>query len=1010
MERGVDYELHHRDLVWIVNGNMGRAQVFDTPLSHILRVWPPWLYTSFKGLSRIFMEVDEFVYRIRPDDVKGGCIEVRNRVSRAQFVEALQTQTHDQLWDDAPLPHRQIYWKQRGAGNGKTYQSVRMIADPTFAGKDVFLYFAKVHSAREVIFDEFMAQAQSLGELGITIHPDRCAHRSNQGKAYNIPFERRDGTVGNVYIGTIDSFTYGMCGCIPRNSRDLFKDIVAQITDGNIRAADGIVTFKHNSIDLRTIIIVDEAQDLHPLYVTAMAAIMRETNADACLIGDKLQSVWGEDNAFTFLVKFTTGAADDVSLCDVHVNVDTGPNIVRRFHNPGLHARINSIVPFEKFGLEPIRHGCTEAGCRTCAEYNDPEPIKLGIKATDIAAVIRRIAKERCYVPSDFEIVTPLLKGRRALVDLETDIAKMWLDMESDVEYRQQVIECAWAAENPGKDWRSADHCWLHQSEDSRPIDLTASLYATRILSIHAAKGTGARVVFVVDLTEEKLRGFCNGRGPGTLQFESLLHVAVTRQKKSLYVAYTENPVQDDVYCRFHKVTKSEGLAPRPILIRRFVTTNYVASMLPDALREELSVEIDRMCDQVMEDMSPVAAKRHSVDDEQHDMRALVFRYSIIKNFATTSASPQLKALLYKICDIKAFPVYPVEAYRKSLNEFTEACKSRNPVQLTFPIQRLTSDDRDKDSMHAQCAKIMQSIVKSACCKVRQAWMVNRALPTLCPLEMQCFLHVIDIIKNGWSSTFRTTSISHVIKDYLLNGIPCAEAHADSVGCPCRSRITTVPDARRQRTGLAAFHDNVASHADRLLDKLRHTVGDMRDLLYNHKVKTESKYGACLTTHSCVGLAHGGKKVVVIHIMPTLSTLNLVDTVTRIVFDSTCFHAPCGHRTPQAGMMSNIERYAGKPQEHYVLTLDNTDPVPVKVDAINYGRTAYMFGHYVRHECSKFIGECVRLRDQDRSAYKLWRREVNNQSTLPIVKNIIDEVSDGGTIQDIEAMVDADHP
>ena len=72
-------------------------------------------------------------------------------------------------------------------------------------------------------------------------------------------------------------------------------------------------------------IIIDEAQDLGPEYIEAVCSIMRNTYIDACIIGDKLQSIWGEHNIHTFL-EFN-------ELPHITIEKSMGINHVMRFHN-----------------------------------------------------------------------------------------------------------------------------------------------------------------------------------------------------------------------------------------------------------------------------------------------------------------------------------------------------------------------------------------------------------------------------------------------------------------------------------------------------------------------------------------------------------------------------------------------------------------------------------------------------------------------------------------------------
>ena len=90
-------------------------------------------------------------------------------------------------------------------------------------------------------------------------------------------------------------------------------------------------------------------------------------------------------------------------------------------------------------------------------------------------------------------------------------------------------------------------YVFLHKSDEGKSINLKESENATRILSIHASKGNGCEVVFLLGTSEKSLRLFSNDTG--NLIYDSLLHVALTRQKKSLYVGLEDK--NDDIYLRF---------------------------------------------------------------------------------------------------------------------------------------------------------------------------------------------------------------------------------------------------------------------------------------------------------------------------------------------------------------------------------------------------------------------------------------------------------------------------
>ncbi len=49
---------------------------------------------------------------------------------------------------------------------------------------------------------------------------------------------------------------------------------------------------------------------------------------------------------------------------------------------------------------------------------------------------------------------------------------------------------------------------FLHKNDEGKSINLKESENATRIMSIHASKGTGCEVVFLLGINEQTLRVF----------------------------------------------------------------------------------------------------------------------------------------------------------------------------------------------------------------------------------------------------------------------------------------------------------------------------------------------------------------------------------------------------------------------------------------------------------------------------------------------------------------------
>ncbi len=191
-ERGVDYTLHGREVLWVLDAR-GRADVVPRGDSaFIITLDAPWMWKSFPSQEYVYINTDGegvergegvegVVYRVAPSSVQSGCAVAREGVPVATFIAALKEQRHASLWGPSmPQPTRDVRLMQFGAGNGKTYALVRSIASQQFNHIETFIFLTKVHPARSFILSELRKQAPELQALGIDMSPDPVAHLTSQ--------------------------------------------------------------------------------------------------------------------------------------------------------------------------------------------------------------------------------------------------------------------------------------------------------------------------------------------------------------------------------------------------------------------------------------------------------------------------------------------------------------------------------------------------------------------------------------------------------------------------------------------------------------------------------------------------------------------------------------------------------------------------------------------------------------------------------------------------------------
>jgi len=435
-----------------------------------------------------------------------------------------------------------LFIHQRGPGSGKTWNIINMIQRPEFLHYTKFIYVSKQHSARSIIKDEFMSQ-YNAGLLNITNF-----NFKDLGKKYIIEYTNSNQISCSIIISTIDAFMYAI-GDKTVQTYDLFEGIVQSIID-NIKI-DETIRFANMDANLsETLYIIDETQDLKELYAKALIKIMNDTNMSAYIVGDHLQSISNEQNAFTYLLKENVDVNTNMNM-NIKKYIETPINICRRFSHKQLLNFVNYMTPYKKYNLLPITayddNKLTDNALTILFQKNMNEQIE------EIMAYYSFEVEQNNYLPEDFLIITPFITSNPLINALNMSINEFWID-KLGPNYNYSVI---------------------HKSEIGSSINLDESIKSTRIVSIHSSKGDGRNCVFVIGLYEQSLKTFSGLKD--SLIYDSLLHVAITRMKKKLYILCSEN---DEIGSRIKNFLLQNDL-PCSSSVLNISTTIKIKNILP---------------------------------------------------------------------------------------------------------------------------------------------------------------------------------------------------------------------------------------------------------------------------------------------------------------------------------------------------------------------------------------------------------------------------------------------
>ena len=406
-----------------------------------------WKYQNFLCHDFIFLDFENKIYKINPNEVKSNMIDVIEYKTKIDFINSFKNNIN--IWSNEKIFQCTLYHNQRGAGCGKTYESIQLMdKDEKFKHKELFIYLTKAHSAKEVIYNELKEQ-YNRGEL-LNLKIDKDGY-NDFGKQYKINYYNKNTDLNcNIIIGTIDSFMYAIGDKENKNSNDYFAGIVKSIQNGVVNVNNkGNVKYSGNEIQLnkKSLIIIDEAQDLQPVYIEAICTIMRNTYIDAYTIGDKLQSIWGENNIHTFLEKN--------ELPHINIEKSIGLNHVMRFHNENFKDFVNNIIDFNKYTLPQITKICNNPNCKYNHE-NDIIPYKIiqteniyentSSKTSnkiigDIIKYMNDEINKYNYLPNNFMFIFPILSKNAFANRLEAKIQDFWIEKFNDINYQEKVLK-----------------------------------------------------------------------------------------------------------------------------------------------------------------------------------------------------------------------------------------------------------------------------------------------------------------------------------------------------------------------------------------------------------------------------------------------------------------------------------------------------------------------------------------------------------------------------------------
>lgn len=942
--RNNDYGHHGKRVIWVVDGN---SDVYITHLTqadtYLLGfIDATWKYASFLSVDHVYIHIGDHVYRFAPSEVRCYMIDVRTRLTVDEFRDILTNGAPTAInmpWEnDTLLPRSTLYLNQRGAGCGKTYESIQLITNnPMFSHKRRFIYLTMAHTAKTVIYDELV---QQLEGAKLAVVPG-SVDVSITGKQYRAGLTRStDDAEITITIGTIDSFIYALADRSKANSSvgDMFQNMCDTIISGFKGYHHKSGGFRYGSslqfLNRECLVVVDEAQDLVLKKLIALTAIARNTYIDIYVIGDKLQSIWDSRNVFTEGLPHT-----DV----IEITPSVGVNIVRRFHNTKLMDFVNKCIDFERYGLSPIVGICDGKGCKYVHDDQDAvhlleQPFITNLTNENIIAsfverlvcIIDEEVTSQKYLPHNFMFIFPIMKGNHLAARLETALNDFWIGKFANDVFRRDVLDTHEYWRNYNNPDLFHRHAFLHKSEAGQPINLDESRYATRLLSIHASKGQGCEIVFLLNATEGALAKF--SKGEIDIIYESLLHVALTRQKKKLYIG-VQSRMRDDIYTRFTGSDATSKVSPTILNFPRdSIKVSDIVGFVTSSKEWYDKMNDTYFMPRDLEDIVPAftGGTDMIVEWGDHVIRMQAMYCTLLHKISQldmdVANTSQLWVIMKAIADSE-IRIMKNKKYYEALGQLSK--KNRNIIQDAF-IPVLEFNNNGHTSEYKRYRKRLVKIIEHIQSKLKDN---DYKVPSaLCPIEMCVIVHIQKVFMRGKyaSSEFSIHELYRIMQ--CVRETP--DTQHDGYNCICKDVLCRGDgngngnnNVQKSITNHHMLTVKVSDMFDKFMLYLRTTLGDDTPIKFNidHEIKFKGFSDDFQIHKRLPVIATTDNNVVLIVLQPSFTRMQRDETFANALISTFLVRN-------SSEDSNNHKRFNGKRVSVCVFTFSSNEPVWLNID------------------------------------------------------------------------------
>lgn len=959
-----DFKLNNKNIIWIIDGNdsdgKSTISVKDFTSFNKNRIVldfnvDNWKYKNFITYDNIFIDINELIYKVSPKYVKNNMIDVNKPFNKNEFIELINN--NDNIINIIDYPCQcTLYIKQQGAGNGKTYGLIKMIASQEFENYKFFIIVTKQHSAKYIIYKEFKDQINGTLEGCIITkinnidyeyeeyeneinHNEKYKtnnieykyeesdnnhykkYKINETKKYTIEYINKSKSNCQIVIATIDSLLYTL-GNKHNNTLNKFDGLVNSIIDGYIDESKKTNSINYGGINIKlnkdVCLICDETQDLTEDYGQAIIRIMEDRYINAYIVGDKLQSLITEKNAFTYLM-------DTYFNIPIYKHKFPNENICRRFYHKNLVDFVNCVVSFknDNYNLPNITPYKNEIKQnkrmvkiikgRTIYANNDDinDSKKLNHEVEKIIKYYDKEVINNNYKPEDFLIITPFTKKNPLVNVIETAINIYWNKKYKNNNFKRYAI--------------------FHKSEEGTSLNLLESEKATRIVSIHTSKGDGRNVVFIIGLDEQSLKKY--SKDTNNLIYNSFIHVAFTRMKEKLYIRCIYN--NDDIHQRILKYkeyidnenysdsdtdsdTDTDSTTNKELNILTSKKIDYKEILKNIKNQDDFKILHDNIISKTNNKLLiNQDNEKHIIDMGHHNIRypsMLIFLYIKIINHELKNKNDNIKKQIIAIMrQVEKSDIRITKNWKEYYNYI-----SRKEIAILK-----LSTGYDYNNYFNIICKFMNCIQN----KLKNIF-EDKVNIMLCPMESIILYFMMQIIRSGIKIDISINELYNIINIYSKAFNNNIKGHEE---CLCKKYfIDNNNDLNNQMNKYLLNHYEDISNIGKIYDTFLSNYPNLNWLI-DHPVYLNGDTNDFIIYNTFNLIAYDNENVFILYFKPQLNGLNYNEILIDSIFDMHLINnvkKPAKHlkeiETEQP-ILENFNKFNNKNIKTFIFTLNKND-------------------------------------------------------------------------------------